>query len=108
MWVSFHFANGSNPYIATANNTLFWQITHYEIEQITETSFRVYGQTCRRLERQSREEKKNILRDFAIEWQYRFGDFNYSYYELSGWQSFFEEYGKKYGLIREFRENGII
>ncbi len=53
-------------------------------------------------------DKKEILRDFAIDWQLSFNRFCYSYSELIDYQSFFEEYGKKYGLLREFRENGII
>lgn len=46
--------------------------------------------------------------DKAINWQTDFENHNYSYGELVEWQSYFEGLAKRYGLIREFRENGII
>ena len=46
--------------------------------------------------------------DKAINWQLDFENHNYSYGELAEWQSYFERLAKRYGLIREFRENGII
>lgn len=51
---------------------------------------------------------KNRARDKAIEWQLSFNDNNYSYGELAEYCSYFTKLGKRYGLIREFRENGII
>ena len=43
----------------------------------------------------------------AIEWQNDFGNHNYSYGELTYFGDYFEKLGKRYGLLREFRENGI-
>lgn len=51
---------------------------------------------------------KNKIRDLAAEWQLDFGNNNYSWLELFQWQEFFSIQAKRYGLIREFRENGII
>ena len=51
---------------------------------------------------------KNRARDKAIEWQYDFPNHNYSYGELVYWGEYFKKLGKKYGLIKEFRENAII
>lgn len=51
---------------------------------------------------------KERARDKAVEWQSGFYDHNYSYGELVYWQDYFERLGKRYGLVREFRENGII
>lgn len=57
----------------------------------------------------SYEDRKNDLRDKAIEYQHSFYDFcGFSYGELSIIQDFFEKNGKKYGLLNEFRENCII
>ena len=54
-------------------------------------------------------ERKEDLRGKAIEWSIWGGEFQaWSYGELATIQSFFEEYGRKYGLFKEFRENGII
>ena len=53
-------------------------------------------------------EKKEKVRKEAIEWQNEFAYHNYSYGELAYQQLYFENKGKCYGLIREFKENGII
>lgn len=51
---------------------------------------------------------KNKGRDMAIEWQHTFDEHNYSYGELAYWGEYFTKLAKRYGLIREFRENAII
>ena len=53
-------------------------------------------------------EKKAKIREEAVSWQQDFSKHNYSYGELAEKQAYFEKEGKKYGLIQEFRENGII
>ena len=52
--------------------------------------------------------KKEELRDEAIQWSYDTSERTMSYYDLMVEQSYFYEKGKRYGLIREFRENGIL
>jgi len=52
--------------------------------------------------------QKENARQKAIEWQFDFSNKNYSYYDLMIQQEKFYKLGKKYGLIKEFRENGII
>lgn len=47
-------------------------------------------------------------RNKAIDWQNDFCNHDYSYGELIYWQNYFEKLGKRYGLICEFKENGII
>lgn len=51
---------------------------------------------------------KNRIRDKAIGWQTDSNNHNYSYRELADIQSYFEKMGKRYGLLKEFEENGII
>lgn len=53
-------------------------------------------------------EKKAKLREEAIRWQYDFSRHDYSYGELAEKQAYFEKEGRKYGLMKEFKENGII
>lgn len=53
------------------------------------------------------DDRKDILRNRAIEWSYASGLYEWSFYELVIVQEFFESYGRKYGLLREFHENGI-
>jgi hypothetical protein len=51
--------------------------------------------------------RKEAVRNEAIEWQYSFDDHNYSHGEVLGWMTYFNRLGRRYGLLREFRENGI-
>lgn len=50
-------------------------------------------------------ERQNDLREKAIEWQR--SDYEWSYSQLALWNEYFCENGKRYGLLREFRENCI-
>ncbi len=53
-------------------------------------------------------ERKADIEEKAIAWSYAGGVADWSYGELATIQGFFEEMGKRYGLLREFRENAII
>ena len=53
------------------------------------------------------ETKKEMARQEAIDWQNDFCNYNYSYGELAEFGYYFEKLGKRYGLLKEFRENGI-
>lgn len=106
MYIGFFFKDGSNPYITITNKELFRMFCKYYCEQIGNNNFVVTG--LREWNgKQSYNGRKEVLRNMAIEWQRFFCDTNYSYSELSEWQGFFEEYGKKYGLLTEFKENAI-
>ena len=52
-------------------------------------------------------ELKERARNKARDWQLDFGNHNYSYGELYEWQQYFEKLGKRYGLLKEFRDEGI-
>ena len=54
------------------------------------------------------EQRKADLQDKAIMWSNAGSVANWSYGELATIQGFFEENGKRYGLLNEFRENAII
>lgn len=54
------------------------------------------------------ETRQLILRSIAVDWQNDFNRFNYDWVECAAWASFFTKYGKRYGLLTEFTENGII
>ena len=53
------------------------------------------------------QKRKESVRNAAIEWQLNFENYNYSYGELLYYGNRFETLGRRYGLLREFRENGI-
>jgi hypothetical protein len=52
--------------------------------------------------------RKEEIKQEAIEWQNNFESNNYSWGELAEIQANFEKKAKKYGLSKEFKENGII
>ena len=105
MWVLFVDNTTANNYITTGNKTLFYTLTHGDVEQISETIFRYKG---KKEITSGYHAYKEELTEIARKWQEDFSRFNYDYRQLAGWGAFFEEYGKKYGLLREFRENGIL
>lgn len=51
---------------------------------------------------------KEEARDIAVEYQNWAGGQSLSYGELAEYQSYFEALAKKFGLVDEFKENGII
>lgn len=54
------------------------------------------------------QKRKEAARQEAIDWQADFGNHNYSYGELAFYSDYFEKKAKRYGLLREFRMEGII
>jgi hypothetical protein len=106
MYIHFRYRDGANPYITTTNKNFFRMICKYELTRDFDKGFCV--EIERKPYKKTYEALQEVLRNFAIEWQLDFPKASYSWLDLAEWQSFFEEYGKKYGLLREFRENGII
>lgn len=54
------------------------------------------------------QKRKAAAREKAIDWQNDFPNHNYSYGELAEFGEKFSKLAKRYGLTREFKENGII
>ena len=54
------------------------------------------------------EQRKEEARQKAIDWQWDFCRKNHFFSELAEKTEYFAKLGKKYGLLKEFRENGII
>ena len=53
------------------------------------------------------QERKAAAREIAVNWQCENMDYQYSYEGLLILQEYFYKLGKRYGLLTEFRENGI-
>ena len=51
---------------------------------------------------------KEKARQKAVNWQLDFNNHEYSYLELAMFAEYFEKLAKRYGLTKEFKENGII
>lgn len=123
MTIHITFINGSNPYVRLnmdkkqfrnelrkwkrnynvvrkhQNGTIF-NIT-LEEKPLTEIYKRQFK------ERLYYQRMKRRARNTAIHWQEKFSEKSMSYEELAKAQSYFEKLGKRYGLLAEFRENGI-
>ena len=52
--------------------------------------------------------RKERARNLAITWQLNFENNNRSWGYCINWCNRFYKIGKKYGLLREFKENAII
>lgn len=52
-------------------------------------------------------ERKGYLENIAIDYSNNFASLSWSYGELAEIGNWFYENGKRYGLLREFRENGV-
>ena len=103
MYRQFIFKEG-NPYVTKTDEEFFRMICKYEVEQVGERDFQVIEE---RKPTKTYFDKKVRLRGFAIDFQLGFSDWCYFWGDIIDWRIFFEEYGGKYGLLREFRENGI-
>lgn len=53
------------------------------------------------------QEMKEKARQSAIDWQHDLDNHSYSWGEMADFCAHFERLGRRYGLLREFRENGI-
>lgn len=54
------------------------------------------------------QQAKERARQAAINIQQHFSENSYFMSDLAYFSAYFEKLGKRYGLIKEFRENGII
>ena len=52
--------------------------------------------------------KKEELRQKAINWQHAQSEHDFNLMILSNVSFYFKKQGKKYGLLKEFKENAII
>ena len=51
---------------------------------------------------------KTNARERAIEWQRTTAKDPMSWGDVAAWGDYFYKLGKRYGLIKEFKENGIL
>lgn len=68
-------------------------------EDIETLDFKISGKTY--------QERKASLKDLAKEWQLHFSQFSWSYGELAEITDYFYKNGKRYGLLKVFKENAI-
>ncbi|MBO7693767.1 MAG: hypothetical protein J6T10_14195 [Methanobrevibacter sp.] len=90
------------------NRDLFTMITKWNIQMLDTDTFICNEPAAAYYDKQNYSYYKNALREFAKEWQYNISNTDVSYGDMLAWFTFFNKYGKRYGLLREFTENGII
>lgn len=108
MYILFEYSNGGNPYIATKETGLFNMIKKYELETVGKDRYRIIGRNRKPQTMTTYNHIKEVLRSFIIEWSLLFSEYSFFQSELIEWAGFFETYGKKYGLTKELKENGLI
>lgn len=107
----FDFADGSNPYGVWGNrlDEFFRMIAAWQPTIKGNRSYHCPKEpTPAYYSKQPYQFYKNALSEFAKEWQRTFEIYDYDTADLAWWGNFFTIYGKKYGLLTEFRTNGII
>lgn len=100
-----------NKWVDTENNGILFEGGIYE--NVSEKQAREFNPECYYIpltvSGRGYQERKADLEEKAKEYQSTCYDFcGFSYGELITIESFFETQGRRYGLIREFRENAII
>lgn len=61
-----------------------------------------------KLKKLDKVKSKEEARQIAIDWQFWASNKSLSYSELATYGHYFEKLGRKFHLIKEFKENGII
>lgn len=89
-----------NLYADNEISTTFYDDTFSPLVDYTILDFKIAGKTY--------VERKNAARQLAIDYQYMDDCGGLSWGEFAVITSYFEKIGRRYGLIQEYRENGII
>jgi len=101
VFAKMRFSDGHTESMVCNRADYAWHVLH-GTKPLFYLPFQIDGKTY--------QERKESLRDLAIEYQYNNDgdtDIQLSMGELADASGFFEINGKKYGLLREFRENCI-
>ena len=101
VFAKIRFSDGHTESMVCDRSDYAWHVIH-GAKPLFYLPFQIDGETY--------QERKESLRDLAIEYQHNNDgdtDIQLSYRELADASDFFEGMGRKYGLLREFRENCI-
>ena len=101
------FTDGSNPYILTDESQLYKWLYNYDLDlnKIAEGAFFVTATET--TSRKTYQQAKEAARLFAIDTQNIISESNFSYGEIVDISDTLYSLGKRFGLVREFRENCI-
>ena len=105
MFIGYYEIEGKENFNLYYNCIEGWDLFHDdtfspETKNIKILQFKIQGNNYR--------EKQEHLKDLAINFQLHFSALSWSYGELAAIYNFFETNGRRYGLLKEFKENCII
>lgn len=110
---SLDFSNCSNGYVGRSVGTLYKWLRGYDLAPVEDTTGNGRGwvlffkATPRRRRLRTYAEMQDAARNLAIDWQDAATEWRMSYAECAAWGDLFTDLGRRYGLMREFHENGI-
>ncbi len=127
MYLHITFTDGSNPYIkfyynenprkSIKRDIQSWKRHYVVVDKYTDDDgdveltvrCKTYAEEdiMKKKDKEYYRRMKRRARDTALCWQEKFRDSSMSWGELAEAQNYFEKLGKRYGLLAEFRENGI-
>lgn len=109
MFAHIDWHDGSNPYIATSNDT-FEKLAYRNELTLTCLDPTMFDAKRRRspVSYCDYYSKKYFWREWFIDFSHDSANFDESWAVYEDWMEFTEYIARKYGLVREFRENGLL
>ena len=105
MFIGYYQTEGKENFNLYYNCIEGWDLFHSdtfspETKNIKILQFKINGKNY--------QERKENLKDLAIDYQLNFSTLSWSYGEIATIQYYFYTNARRYGLIKEFKENCII
>ena len=101
------FTDGSNPYILTNESLLFKWFYNYVLELTKIDEGAIFVTATETTSRKTYQQAKEAARLFAIDTQNIISESNFSYGEIDDISDTLHALGRRFGLVREFKENCI-
>ena len=101
------FKDGSNPYILTNESILYKWLYNYDLELNKISEGAIFVAATETTNRKTYQQSKEAARLFAIDAQNIISENNFSYGEIADISDTLQDLGRRFGLVREFKENCI-
>lgn len=115
MWAHIEWTDGSNPFIVTDNARMQRLAESWDLELVGLSPARFVARERKaehigeyRIVPNDYQMQKRFWRDWFIEFSDASCNFDESWMDVVAWGEFAEYIARKFGLVREFRENGIL
>jgi len=101
------FTDESNPYILTNESHLYKWLYNYVLELTKIDEGAIFVTATETTSRKTYQQAKEAARLFAIDAQNIISESNFSYGEIADISDTLHALGRRFGLVREFKENCI-